>query len=75
MERIPDKDFDIFVKLLDIPCNEAVTENSDGSFTIFVNQTLDRSGRIRAVAHALKHIRRNDFASDLTASEIEAETH
>ena len=41
----------------DMNVNEVVTENEDGSFTIFVNENLCDSKRIEAVNHAFRHIK------------------
>ncbi|MFR5314691.1 MAG: hypothetical protein ACLTH1_01725 [Sellimonas intestinalis] len=54
--------FDYQVYLLDgMTVNEAVTENEDGSYTIFVNKSLCESKQIKAINHALNHIKNNDF--------------
>lgn len=54
--------FDYQVYFLDdMTVNEAVTENEDGSYTIFVNNNLCESKRISAIKHALTHIRNYDF--------------
>lgn len=54
--------FDYQVYLLDgMTVNEAVTENEDGSYTIFVNKNLCESKQIKAINHALNHIKNNDL--------------
>ena len=54
--------FDYQVYLLDgMTVNEAVTENEDRSYTIFVNKSLCESKQIKAINHALNHIKNNDF--------------
>ena len=54
--------FDYQIYLLDgMTVNEAVTENEDGSYTIFVNKSLCESKQIKAINHALNHIKNNDF--------------
>ncbi|MFQ7080201.1 hypothetical protein [Sellimonas intestinalis] len=51
--------FDYQVYLLDgMTVNEAVTENEDGSYTIFVNKNLCESKQIKAINHALNHIKK-----------------
>lgn len=54
---------DIYIYTIQMPgmVKEAVTENEDGSYTIFVNEILSPLDKIRAVAHAKKHIDRNHF--------------
>ena len=53
-------DYQIFY-LDGMKTNEAVTENEDGSFTIFVNNNLCESKRLLAIQHAIRHISGNDF--------------
>ena len=54
--------------------NEAVTENEDGSFTIFINDALCELKRIKAVQHALDHIGSDDFTKE-NVQEIESTAH
>lgn len=67
--------FDYQVFFMDgMKTNEAVTENEDGSYTIFVNSNLCESKRIGAIHHAIKHIRGRDFEKT-DVQEIEANAH
>lgn len=66
-------DYQIF-EMDGMKVNEAVTENEDGSYTIFVNNRLCDSKRIKAVQHAIKHISGNDFEKP-DVQEIEDEAH
>ena len=67
--------FDYQVYFLDgMTVNEAVTENEDGSYTIFVNNNLCESNRLSAINHALSHIKNYDFGKD-DVQEIESEAH
>lgn len=54
--------------------NEVITENEDGSYTIFVNSNLCDSKRLKAISHAFKHIKARDFEKD-DVQEIEANAH
>lgn len=54
--------------------NEVVTENEDGSYTIFVNSYLCESKRLSAIRHAIRHTRECDFEK-ADVQEIEAEAH
>lgn len=67
--------FDYQVFYMDgMKTSEAVTENEDGSYTIFVNRNLCESKRLNAINHALSHINGYDFEkSDVQT--IEAEAH
>lgn len=53
---------------------ECVTPNSDGSYTIFINDTLSPEARIKAYRHAMGHIEGNDFEK-ADADEIERTAH
>lgn len=67
--------FDYQVYFLDgMTVNETVTENEDGSYTIFVNNNLCESKRMNAVNHALLHIRNYDFGK-YDVQEIEENAH
>lgn len=67
--------FEYQVFLMDgMKVNEAVTENEDGSYAIFVNNNLCESKRIRAVKHAIDHIENKDFGKE-DIQEIEFEAH
>ena len=54
--------------------NEAITENEDGSFTIFVNNALCELKRFQAIRHALMHIGSDDFKKE-SVQEIESDAH
>lgn len=67
--------FDYQVYFLDgMTVNEAVTENEDGSYTIFVNNNLCESKRLSAINHALSHIKNFDFEKS-DVQEIELVSH
>lgn len=58
---------DYQVHLINFPTGktkEAVTENEDGSYTIFIEEKLSKEGREKAFLHAMKHIDNNDFFKD-----------
>lgn len=54
---------DIFVYLIDFPIEtkEAVCQNEDSSFSIFINAKLSHDAQLKAYEHALRHIECNDF--------------
>ena len=54
--------------------SEAITENEDCTYTIFINQNLSEAKRLKAIQHALEHIRENDFEKD-DVQEIEFDRH
>ena len=54
--------------------NEAVTENDDGSYSIFINDNLCQRARMSAYKHAMRHIRNDDFREDDVQS-IETRAH
>ncbi len=65
---------DYQIVLLDLPTNEAVTINEDGSYTIFINARLTKEQQIKSYYHAMKHILGEDFEK-LNVQEIEKEAH
>lgn len=68
-------DFDFQIFLMDgMSVNEMVTENEDGSFTIFVNNNLCESKRMKAINHAISHIKNRDFEKE-NVQEIELSAH
>lgn len=54
--------------------SEAITENEDCTYTIFINQNLSEAKRLKAIQHALEHIKENDFEKD-DVQEIEFDRH
>lgn len=65
---------DYQIILLDMPTNEAVTVNKDGSYTIFINARLNREQQIKSYYHAMKHIVGEDFEKE-NVQEIEVLAH
>ena len=58
---------DYQVRLINFPpgnVREAVTENEDGSYTIFIEENLSQSERQREFLHAMKHIAGDDFSNN-----------
>lgn len=58
---------DYQVRLIQFPpgsIKEAVTENEDGSYTIFIEQALSHEEQQKKFLHALKHITGNDFSKE-----------
>lgn len=53
-------DYQIFF-MPDMKVNEVVTENEDGSYTIFINSNLCEEKRLKSIQHAFSHITRDDF--------------
>lgn len=54
--------------------SEIVRENPDGSHTVVVNSCLSRRQQLKAIAHALGHVQRNDWGK-LSAGQIELTAH
>lgn len=52
------------VILMDMTVNEVVTENEDGSYTIFINSRLNYEKQMKSYLHAMKHITGDDFLKD-----------
>lgn len=60
--------------LMDMTVNEVVTENEDGSYTIFINSRMNYEKQMKAYLHAMKHIAGDDFQKDDVQS-IEYRAH
>ena len=76
MTRLDHKE-DVFVELIDfgnMPGDELVTQNEDGSYTILLNARSSFERQQEACRHACRHIDRHDFEKD-NVQLIEAETH
>ena len=67
---------DIIVKLINFPttAKEAVTENEDGTYTVFINAKLTREKQLEAYMHALGHIMGSDFEKD-NVDQVELMAH
>lgn len=52
------------VILMDMTVNEVVTENEDGSYTIFINSRLNYEKQMKSYLHAMRHITGDDFRKD-----------
>lgn len=65
---------DYQVVFMDMSANEAVTENEDGSYIIFINARLNYEKQLQAYLHALKHIAGDDFSKEYV-QEIEHNAH
>lgn len=68
---------DYQVRLINFPSGktkEAVTENEDGSFTIFIDESLSKTEQQKLFLHAIRHIVGDDFAK-FDANDIECSAH
>lgn len=67
---------DIFVQIMDLPTKtkEAVTQNDDGSYTIFINAKLNHENQLLAYEHAIRHISSHDFEK-VNVQQIEYVAH
>lgn len=63
-----------FIKFPSSKVHEAVTENIDGSVTIFLDKNDTRESQRKRFQHVMKHLYGNDFSKE-NAQEIEAEAH
>ena len=64
----------VLIPIRNYKFHEAVTENEDGSFTIFLNANLASNQIEAAYRHAMRHIQNNDFEKT-DVQEIESEAH
>ena len=67
-------DYQTFLMPLPGKVNEAVVANEDGSYTIFIEETLSPEHQKRAFLHALRHLSGDDFGKT-DVQEIEKEAH
>lgn len=69
-------EYDIFVHLMNLPGSayEAVTQNEDGTYSVFIDAQLSPQGQKKAYEHALEHIQGLDFEKQ-NVQEIEAHAH
>ena len=69
-------EYNIFVHIMDLPgsAEEAVTENEDGTYSIFIDAQLSPLGREKAYQHAIEHIKNGDFEKE-NVQEIELDAH
>jgi hypothetical protein len=70
---------DVFVHLTSLPgrVKEAVTQNADGSYSIFIRDDLSREEQLRVYAHARRHIENLDFENrtEKNVQVLEAKAH
>lgn len=65
------------IKLIPFPpgkVHEAVVPNEDGTYTIFIDESLVQEQRYQRFLHAYEHITGNDFEKD-NADKIERDSH
>lgn len=68
-------EFEVFVHFIDhLGNDEAVTQNEDGTYSIFIDAQLSPEGQRRAYEHALEHIHGLDFEKQ-NVQEIEIQAH
>ena len=68
---------DYQVRLINFPSGssrEAVTENEDGTYTIFIDASLSLEGQQERFYHAMNHIIGGDFTKE-NIQEIEFNAH
>ena len=68
---------DVNVQVIDLKTtnqSEVVTENEDGSYTIFLNARFTQERRAEAYEHAMRHIMNDDF-KEPDVQKIENDAH
>lgn len=68
------KDINTFLVNMDVLVSEQVVENSDGSYSIFLNSRLTHERQLESYKHALNHINNNDFEKS-DVQKIEKDAH
>ena len=67
---------DVYVYIIDLKSSvpETVTENPDGTYTVFLNARYSFERRVESYLHACRHIENFDFEkSDVQTIEKEAQ--
>ncbi|MCI2049024.1 MAG: hypothetical protein LKJ76_04810 [Lachnospiraceae bacterium] len=54
----------INIQIIEMKQDEAVTENEDGSYTVFISDSLSPDARVAAYNHAIYHIDHDDFEKE-----------
>ncbi len=67
-------DFNVVLIDLDPMVGEGIYQNSDDSYTIFLNSRWTDEEQKRCLLHAFDHVRHHDFEK-YDVQEIEAEAH
>lgn len=62
------------IQFADTRTKETVVENEDGSYTIFIEASLDSINQRKAFQHAMKHILGDDFRKE-NINKIEYAAH
>ncbi|MBR3236959.1 MAG: hypothetical protein IKF99_15550 [Oscillospiraceae bacterium] len=66
---------DIFVYSVKLPTSiDEIVMPCNGGYTVYLADRLDQEGRMRAYAHAMKHIMEDDFGKEY-ADQIELVAH
>ena len=68
---------DYHVELIAFPSgkvHEAVTPNEDGTFTIFLDESMTKEAQRERFMHVMNHLAGNDFEK-ICVQTIEAEAH
>lgn len=64
----------LFVKFPSPKVHEVVTENEDGSITVFLDKNATQESNKKRFLHVMKHLEGNDFEKEDVQS-IESEAH
>lgn len=65
----------VYIIAMDPLVKEQVVANSDGTFSIFINDYLSPEWKIKAYNHAISHIKNGDFDKKADVDAIECEAH
>lgn len=68
------EDVNVLIMDMDTMVSEHLIQNTDNSYTIFLNARLSHEMRLKAYAHAIKHLIENDFERE-NVQEIEVMAH
>lgn len=73
MKKWYDEKHDLTIVYMNLPKNvdEAITANSDGSYTAVISDRICEKRQLEAYKHALKHIENNDLEDGKVVQELE----
>jgi len=73
---LPNVDYQIqYIKFPTGSVREAVTQNEDNSYTIFIESTITREQQMKEFLHAMKHIIGDDFSKEEFVASLERQAH
>lgn len=64
---------EVIVRLIDLTVPGVTVLDEDGNYNVYINARLSFDERKKALAHELRHIKKDHFFDDRTIAELEKE--